>query len=82
MKSITISELRSELGEVLSEARHGHERIVVTSRGRIVGAVIGPDDLELLEHLEDAEDVEASALALAEPGESVPIEAVRKRLGL
>ncbi|TPW78090.1 type II toxin-antitoxin system Phd/YefM family antitoxin [Schumannella soli] len=49
--------LRNELADVVDRANYGQERIGVTRHGRLAAVFIGPDDLELLEQLEDARDV-------------------------
>ena len=81
-KSITISELRDSLSETFGAARHGGERILVTSHGKLMGAVIGPEDLELLERLEDRADLERVREALAESDGRISFEDLRKELGL
>jgi prevent-host-death family protein len=81
-KSLTISELRESLSETFGAARHGRERITVTSHGKLMGAVIGPDDLELLERLEDRVDLKRVREALAESDERISFEELRKELGL
>ena len=54
MVTISVSEMKDTLSEVLNRAAYGHERIVIASRGRPKAAVISIDDLALLEELEDA----------------------------
>lgn len=79
---ITLSVLRKVLSEAFNVARLGGERIEVTHYGKVVGAIIGPDDLELLRALEDRVDLERMRTALAESDERVPFEDLRKELGL
>lgn len=76
------SKAREKFAEVLNEVSVRGERIVLERHGKAVAAVISADDLELLEALEDRFDVEAAREALAEAGESVPWEKIKKRLGL
>jgi len=82
MKTVSISELRDSLSETFGAARHASERFTVTSHGKVMGAVIGPDDLELLQALEDKADLELVRAALAESEKRSPFDDLRKDLGL
>ena len=54
MVTISVSEMKDTLSEILNRAAYGRERIIIASRGRPKAAVISLEDLELLEELEDA----------------------------
>lgn len=83
MTKIGVSDAREHLGDVVDRARYTHERVVLTKRGREVGAIISIDDLRLLELLEDQLDVEAARRAIEESeGELIPYADVREKLGL
>ncbi len=83
MTKIGVSEARDHLSEVVDRARYTQERVVLTKRGREVGAIISMDDLKLLEMLEDQLDIKAARQALEESqGERVSYDEVRKKLGL
>jgi prevent-host-death family protein len=78
-----VSDARESLGEVVDRVRYTHERVVLTKRGKDVGAIISMDDLKLLEMLEDQLDIKAAREAIEESrGERSPYEEVRKKLGL
>lgn len=78
-----VSDARESLGEVVDRVRYTHERVVLTKRGKEVGAIISMDDLKLLEMLEDQLDIKAAREAIEESrGERSPYEEVRKKLGL
>ena len=53
MTRMGVSDARDHLSEVVDRARYTQERVVLTKRGREVGAIISIDDLNLLEMLED-----------------------------
>jgi prevent-host-death family protein len=55
-RSVTTRALREELADVVGRAGYGHERVGITRHGKLAAVVIGPEDLELLEQLEDARD--------------------------
>jgi prevent-host-death family protein len=83
MTRIGVSDARDHLSEVVDRARYTQERVVLTKRGREVGAIISIDDLKLLEMLEDQLDVNAARQALAESrGERIAYDEVRKKLGI
>jgi prevent-host-death family protein len=84
LEHVAITDARGELAEVVNHAAYGHERTVLTRRGKPLAAVIPIEDLELLELLEDAADLAEVRAALADPGnsEAVPWEAVKQRLDL
>ena len=83
MTRMGVSDAREHLGDVIDRARYTQERVVLTKRGREVGAIISIDDLKLLEMLEDQLDIKEARLALEESqGERVSYNEVRKKLGL
>lgn len=73
MTTISISEMKDTLSEILNRVAYGRERIVVTSRGKPKAAVISIDDLELLEELEDTLAAR-EALEEYERGETISLE--------
>lgn len=64
--SISVAELRAGMSDVLNRASYGHERIGITRRGKVQAVIIGLEDFELLEQLEDREDLAAIRNARAE----------------
>ena len=83
MTKIGVSDARIHLSEVVDRARYTHERVVLTKRGKEVGAIVSIEDLKLLEALEDQLDVDMARKAIAEAGgERIPYESFREKLGL
>ena len=83
MTRMGVSDARDHLSEVVDRARYTQERVVLTKRGREVGAIISIDDLKLLEMLEDQLDIKAARQALEESqGERISYDDIRKNLGL
>ncbi len=83
MTRIGVSDARDHLSEVVDRARYTQERVVLTKRGREVGAIISIDDLKLLEMLEDQLDIKAARQALEESqGERISYDDIRKNLRL
>jgi prevent-host-death family protein len=81
---VGVSEARESFAELVNRAAYGHERVLVSRRGRPVAAIVPIDDVELLERLEDQLDLDAARRALADPENAVPIpwEKVEVELGL
>ena len=82
MTHMSVTEARSGFAEIVNRAAYGHERIVITRRGKDIAAVVPAEDMDLLEELEDRMDIEAAEKALAESEELIPYEKVRRELGL
>lgn len=83
MTKIGVSDARDHLSEVVDRARYTHERVVLTKRGKDVGAIVSIEDLKLLEMLEDQLDIDMARKALAEAGEErIPLQSLREKLGL
>ena len=83
MTKIGVSDAREHLSEVVDRARYTHERVVLTKRGKDVGAIVSIEDLKLLEMLEDQLDIDMARKALAEAGdERIPYQSLREKLGL
>ena len=79
---LAASKAREKFADVLDEVSVKGERVLLHRHGKNVAALISPDDLKLLEALEDRYDVEQAREALAESDERVPWEAIKKRLSL
>jgi prevent-host-death family protein len=79
-----ISEARESFSSTVNRVAFGGERVVLTRHGKRVAAVVPVEDLELLETLEDAVDIEEARRVLAEGSERdwVDWEALKQRLGL
>lgn len=72
MGEVSVSQLKARLSEYLNRTAYGHERITVTSRGKPKAAIVGIQDLELLEEFKDAEAAR-QALREHEAGETIPL---------
>ena len=66
MTTLSIVEARNGLAEAINRVSYGGERVVFARRGKPVAALVSPEDLALLQKIEDAEDVRAAARALKE----------------
>lgn len=64
--NLTIGQLKDSLSAAVNSASFGHERVGITKHGKLAAVIIGVEDLELLESLEDASDLMAYRTAKAE----------------
>jgi prevent-host-death family protein len=81
MTTVTTSEVRAHLSDMLSKVARKGRRVVVTRGGKKFAALVPIDDLEFLESLEDRMDIEDAKKALKEPG-SISWKKVKADLGL
>ena len=66
MTTLSIAEARNGLAEAINRVSYGGERVVFARRGKPVAALVSPDDLALLQQIEDDEDIRAARKALRE----------------
>ncbi|HEX6129415.1 MAG TPA: type II toxin-antitoxin system Phd/YefM family antitoxin [Candidatus Limnocylindria bacterium] len=69
MSERRISEARESFSTTVNRVAFGGERVVLTRHGKRVAAVVPIADLELLEAIEDAADLDAARAALAAQGD-------------
>ena len=74
---VSASSVRQNLSKIIDGVRVEGERILVTQHGRPVAAVIGVEDLELLQLLEDRMDVAEARRRMKEPADKVSLEELR-----
>ena len=79
---ISASAIRQNLSKIIDAVRVEGDRILVTLHGRPVAAVIGVEDLGLLQLLEDRMDVAETRRRMREPVDKVSLEELRNGLFL
>ena len=84
MIKVEATAARNGFSDLLSKVQYGADRVLIERRGKDVAALIPVEDLRLLELFEDTIDVDAARKALADPKNKVrvPLDRVKKRLGL
>lgn len=81
-RSLSTRELRETLADVVGRVSYGNERIGITRHGKLAAVVIGVEDFELLEALEDARDLaEFRAAEEADDGVRISLAELRDELG-
>jgi prevent-host-death family protein len=63
MTTLSLSEIKARLSEIVDEVERHHERVVLTRNGRPAAVILSPEDLEALE---DTLDLLSDPDALAE----------------
>lgn len=57
--TVSLSDARNGLSDLVNRARYGGERVHLSSRGKPVAVLLSVEDFEALEALEDATDAQA-----------------------
>jgi prevent-host-death family protein len=81
MRERRMTEARESFSTTINRVAEG-ERVVLTRHGRRVAAVVPVEDLDLLEALEDAQDLEEIRAALEDSahGDAIGWDEVRTRI--
>lgn len=84
MAKISVSEAREDFSEVVNQVCYSGERMILHRRGKDLVAIVTVSDLEMLESLEDAMDIEAAKTAIKESKKkgSISWNKLKKELGL
>jgi prevent-host-death family protein len=84
MVTVEATAARNGFSDLISKVQYSADRVLINRRGKAAVALIPIEDLRLLEMLEDHLDIDAARKALANPKNRVrvPLEQVKKRLGL
>ncbi|MBI3127928.1 MAG: type II toxin-antitoxin system Phd/YefM family antitoxin [Candidatus Tectomicrobia bacterium] len=81
---VTADEARKNFSELLNTATYSGDRVEIRRREKVAGYLIGPEDMRLLEALEDRLDAEDAAAALSElergEDETIPWKKAKKEL--
>lgn len=88
MRSLTVTEVKARLNELVDDAASTHEQITITKHGRPAAVIIAADDLESLQETvfwlsrprirESLAEAEADIAA----GRTVDSDQLRRELGL
>jgi prevent-host-death family protein len=84
MSERRISEARESFSTTINRVAFGGERVVLTRHGRRVAAVVPIEDLEIIEALEDARDLDDVRGALGDPAnrDRIGWEELKAEIGL
>jgi antitoxin YefM len=88
MRSLTVTEVKARLNELVDDAESTHEQIVITKHGRPAAVLMAADDLESLQETvywlsqPGIRESVAEADAAIAAGDTVGSDELRRRLGL
>ena len=82
MSRMSVAEAEKVLGATVDTVERDRDRVTLTRDGKAVAAIVTAEDLAFLEALEDRIDIEEARKALAEGGDPIPFETIRRSLGL
>jgi len=78
-KELQVTEARSNLGEIITQAYYAGDRFVIKRRGKPLAAICSIKDLERLERLEREEDARKLRRAMKRTRGLTPIEALTEK---
>jgi prevent-host-death family protein len=81
MTGISATEARANFQDLINRAEYKGERIVIHRHGKAVVAIIGLDDLRLLEAAEDAIDSETLRRAIEENDGFTTLDTISTKRG-
>jgi len=88
MRSLTVTEVKAHLNELVDAAETTHEQIVITKHGRPAAVLVAAEDLESLQETvhwlsqPGIRESVAEADAAIASGDTVGSDELRRRLGL
>jgi antitoxin YefM len=88
MRSLTVTEVKARLNELVDDAESTHEQIVITKHGRPAAVIVAAEDLESLQETvywlsrPGIRGSVAEAEADIEDGRTIGSDELRRQLGL
>ncbi|MDA8083179.1 MAG: type II toxin-antitoxin system Phd/YefM family antitoxin [Nitrospiraceae bacterium] len=79
MKALSLADAKARFSEVVTNAEHRHERVLIEKRSKPVAVVIGYDDYKKLEAMEDLYESKLLEHSL-KTGKTLTLDEVAKRL--
>lgn len=82
-RTVSSSEARRNLSDLIASAAYASERSVVTRKGKPMAAIVSIEDLEAMEALEDHMDIQRAKESLEEArssGETKSLEQLEKEM--
>jgi prevent-host-death family protein len=81
MKALSLADAKAHFSEVVTNAEHKHERLLIEKRSKPVAVVIGYDDYKKLEAMEDLYESKLLEQSLKKR-KTLSLEEVVKRLNI
>jgi len=81
MKALSLADAKAHFSEVVTNAEHKHERVLIEKRSKPVAVVIGYDDYKKLEAMEDMYESKLLEQSLKK-GKTLSLEEVAKKVNI
>lgn len=81
MKALSLADAKARFSEVVTNAEHKHERVLIEKRNKPVAVIIGYDDYKKLEAMEDIYESKLLEQALKK-GTLLSLEEVAKKVNI
>jgi prevent-host-death family protein len=81
-ESLPASEARARFSEILNAVSVRGDRVILERHGKPVAALISIEDLEMFQYLEDKMDIALAEEALAEGGDRISSDELKRQLGI
>lgn len=81
MKALSLADAKAHFSEVVTNAEHRHERVLIEKRNKPVAVVIGYDDYKKLEAMEDIYESKLLELSLKK-GKMLSLEEAAKKVNI
>jgi len=82
MTHLSVSELRSNLADVVNRVAYAKEQVITERKGRELVAMVPLADLRWMEEMEDGLWGQSADRAMREPGEDASLEQIKQEVGL
>jgi len=82
IKTVSMTEAKNTLADVVNRVAYGGERIILASRGKPKAALISVDDLRTLEALQDVETRKARMAAWLDATRALRRQILKRRDGV
>lgn len=78
MTRLSTHQFQNDMANVINRVSKDGDRIILHKNKKRLAAIVSVEDFELLEAIEDLSDLRAARAALAEEGENIPLDEVKK----
>lgn len=81
VRKINSAKARRSFATLLNETGFGHDRTVITRKGKAIAAMVPLEDLEAIQELENKKDIAEAERILSDPkSEFIPWKQAKKEL--
>lgn len=82
MTTVPITKARANFADIFNTVLHRHEPVIIRRHDKEEVVVISRQEWEHLKAIADTQDAHDADAAMAEGGPSIPLDEIRRELGL